>query len=35
MTIGVNTSSLKMVLLVKCGRWENGGQKLWEVGDRG
>ena len=34
-TIGVDTSSLKMVLLVKCGRWEIGGQKLWEVGDWG
>ena len=25
--IGVNTSSLKMASLVKCGRWEIGGQK--------
>ena len=33
--IGVNTSSLKMVSLVKCGRWESGGQKLWEVGELG
>ena len=24
-----------MVLLVKCGRWEIGGPKLWEVGDWG
>ena len=33
--IGVNTSSLKMVSLVKCGMWEIGGQQLWEVGDWG
>ena len=44
MIIGVNTSSLKMVSLVKCGRWEIrgkhfgweiGDQNLWEVGDWG
>ena len=33
--IGVNTSSLKMVSLLKYGRWEIGGQKLLEVGDWG
>ena len=36
MIIGVNTSSLVKCgrLGVKnCGRWEIGGQKLWEVGD--
>ena len=31
--IGVNTSSLIMVAMLKCGRWEIGGPKLWEVGD--